>query len=175
MNLAKLFETQKELRNRIAYNESDRFNKLVLALLVELGECANEWRGFKFWSKNQSPRTKATRNVAMMEEDKIYYNPLLEEYVDGLHFLLELGIELGEEEITVDSDYTEGTPNETFVKLYKQIADLLFCDFPEGEYEEVFNLYVGLGELQLGFTWEEVEAAYFEKNAVNHRRQDDGY
>jgi dimeric dUTPase (all-alpha-NTP-PPase superfamily) len=30
----------------------------VLALLVELGECANEWRGFKKWSKDQDPRLK---------------------------------------------------------------------------------------------------------------------
>lgn len=44
MNLAKLFEVQKVLRDRINYNEPDRFNKLVLALLVELGECANEKR-----------------------------------------------------------------------------------------------------------------------------------
>jgi dimeric dUTPase (all-alpha-NTP-PPase superfamily) len=59
---------------------------------VELGECANEWRGFKFWSVNQIPHTSAVRVPTMMEEDKEYYNPLLEEYVDGLHFVLELGL-----------------------------------------------------------------------------------
>jgi dimeric dUTPase (all-alpha-NTP-PPase superfamily) len=94
MNLEKLFQTQKVLRDRIGYNEPDRFNKLILALLVELGECANEWRGFKFWSVNQIPHTSAVRVPTMMEEDKEYYNPLLEEYVDGLHFVLELGLEL---------------------------------------------------------------------------------
>jgi dimeric dUTPase (all-alpha-NTP-PPase superfamily) len=36
MNLEKLFQTQKILRDRIGYNEPDRFNKLILALLVEL-------------------------------------------------------------------------------------------------------------------------------------------
>jgi dimeric dUTPase (all-alpha-NTP-PPase superfamily) len=60
---------------------------------VELGECANEWRGFKFWSVNQLPHTSAVRTPCMMEEDKEYYNPLLEEYVDGLHFVLELGLD----------------------------------------------------------------------------------
>jgi dimeric dUTPase (all-alpha-NTP-PPase superfamily) len=83
MNLEKLFQTQKVLRDRIGYNEPDRFNKLILALKVELGECANEWRGFKFWSVNQIPHTSAVRVPTMMEEDKEYYNPLLEEYVDG--------------------------------------------------------------------------------------------
>lgn len=54
MNLQKLFDTQKVLRDRIGYEGEDRFEKLILALLVEIGECANEWRGFKFWSKNGS-------------------------------------------------------------------------------------------------------------------------
>lgn len=58
MNLAKLFETQKVLRERINYNEPDRFNKLVLALMVELGACANEQRTWKFWSNDQDPRIK---------------------------------------------------------------------------------------------------------------------
>jgi dimeric dUTPase (all-alpha-NTP-PPase superfamily) len=37
MKLEKLFETQKVLRERINYRGEDRFNKLVLALLVEIG------------------------------------------------------------------------------------------------------------------------------------------
>lgn len=60
MNLQKFFDTQKVLRDRIGYNGEDRFEKLILALLVEIGECANEWRGFKFWSKDQEPRTHKT-------------------------------------------------------------------------------------------------------------------
>ncbi|MDA6141611.1 dUTPase, partial [Escherichia coli] len=73
----------------------DRNEKRLLAFIVELGECAQEHRGFKYWSKDQQPRTKAVRVPAMMEEDKEYYNPLLEEYVDGLHFVLELGLAYG--------------------------------------------------------------------------------
>lgn len=57
VNLTKLFETQKVLRNRIGYESPDCYEKLILALLVEVGECANEWRGFKFWSKVQESRT----------------------------------------------------------------------------------------------------------------------
>lgn len=42
MQLDKLFAAQKELRDHINYTGEDRFEKLILALLVELGECANE-------------------------------------------------------------------------------------------------------------------------------------
>lgn len=38
MNLTELFDMQRKLREHINYNEPDRFEKLILALLVELGE-----------------------------------------------------------------------------------------------------------------------------------------
>ncbi|MBM7607553.1 dimeric dUTPase (all-alpha-NTP-PPase superfamily) [Lysinibacillus composti] len=80
MNLTKLFEIQAGLDYHITkehpeQNDENRLSKKVLALQVELGECANEWRGFKFWSNDQVARE----------------NLLLEEYVDCLHFLLSIG------------------------------------------------------------------------------------
>lgn len=41
-------------------------------------------------------------------------------------------------------------------------------------YSELLGRYLALGEM-LGFTWEEIETAYYEKNKVNHVRQDTGY
>ncbi|MEK4091705.1 dUTP diphosphatase [Viridibacillus sp. FSL H8-0110] len=48
MNLTKLFEAQRELDLYIDQQHpvqpgEDRLSKKILALLVELGECANEW------------------------------------------------------------------------------------------------------------------------------------
>lgn len=179
MNLEKLFQTQKVLRDRIGYNEPDRFNKLILALLVELGECANEWRGFKFWSVNQLPHTSAVRVPCMMEEDKEYYNPLLEEYVDGLHFILELGLEGFDLDFPQDwlkaniSVFTCFTALEQFTMLYNAIT-AFGIDSGQENYEELVFSYLGLASL-LGFTCEQVEQAYFEKNAINHHRQEVGY
>ncbi len=53
--------------------------KKMLALLVEIGELANETRCFKYWSNKPA----SEREV------------ILEEYVDGLHFILSIGIDLG--------------------------------------------------------------------------------
>lgn len=172
MNLTKLFETQKVLRDRINYNEPDRFNKLILALLVELGECANEWRGFKFWSKNQQPRVKQARAPYMDLEDAEFYNPLLEEYVDGLHFVLELGLELGLEPRIVSPFKCKDITSQ-FKDLYWEVSDLEEISGRK-DYHYMFSKFVGLGEM-LGFTWEEVEQAYFAKNAINHHRQEVGY
>jgi dimeric dUTPase (all-alpha-NTP-PPase superfamily) len=175
VNLKKLFEVQKVLKDRIGYNEPDRFDKLVLALLVEVGECANEWRGFKFWSKNQEPRVEMTRQgktangLPARHIEK--YNPLLEEYVDGLHFILELGIDLRAKD-PWQPTYEENI-TEQFRTLYFHIA---LIDFVNGHdhYEYAVSYYLGLGEM-LGFTWEQIEQAYMDKNAVNHERQNNGY
>src|SRR5690606_6157450 len=63
MNLSKLFEMQAKLdahieREHPCKENEDRLVKKILALQVELGELANEWRGFKFWSEEQAPRTE---------------------------------------------------------------------------------------------------------------------
>jgi dimeric dUTPase (all-alpha-NTP-PPase superfamily) len=171
MNLDKLFQTQKVLRDRIGYNEPDRFNKLILALLVELGECANEWRGFKFWSVNQLPHTSAVRVPCMMEEDKEYYNPLLEEYVDCLHFILELGLELKATDPWQPS-YEEDI-TEQFRTVFYHASQINFYN-KHDEYEYLVSYFLGLGEM-LGFTWEQIEQAYFAKNKINHHRQEVGY
>lgn len=61
MNLYKLFKIQAKLDEKIVKEKGlegqDLLDKKILALQVELGELANEWRGFKFWSNDQKPRT----------------------------------------------------------------------------------------------------------------------
>lgn len=178
MNLAKLFEVQKVLRDRINYNEPDRFNKLVLALLVELGECANEWRGFKFWSKQQTPKVYGKFKLAedgetLIPDPESSYTRVLEEYVDGLHFVLELGIELGFESPKIRTNAPKGDAVEWFNSAFYS-ASKLEKNCHEYLYNNLINDFVGVG-LLLGFSTEQIEQAYMEKNKVNHRRQDNGY
>ncbi|MBM7585824.1 dimeric dUTPase (all-alpha-NTP-PPase superfamily) [Bacillus pakistanensis] len=178
MDLEKLFQTQKVLRDKINYNESDRLNKLVLALLVELGECANEWRGFKFWSKDQMPRifVPIHKWIEGLKRVVGHTNPLLEEYVDGLHFVLELGLEWGFQDKKPFLVHI-GKTEEMFLRVYKCALLLKQCGtgryHKEFYFGELLSNYLGLGKA-LGFTWEEVEEAYMNKNAINHKRQDSG-
>lgn len=161
MNLTKLYEMQKALKDRIGYEEEDRFNKLILALFVEIGECANETRCFKFWSVKPSSEKKV----------------VLEEYVDGLHFVLELGLE--REETIMNVPYDKGwlIKTESITDQFNALIDKV-GDFSKyrtvGNYSAILDLFLGLGEM-LGFTWDEIEQAYLDKNKVNHERQDNGY
>ncbi|WP_108669535.1 dUTP diphosphatase [Peribacillus acanthi] len=175
MNLQKLFEAQRKLGKvgLFNYKGEDRFNKLVLALLVELGECANEWRGFKFWSKDQEPRTKVQIHKSA-SNGPFYKNPLLEEYVDGLHFVLELGIELGfSNQISNIKPIQNQTIEQQFIWInVKATALINYQSLPM--YQYLVANYIGLGEM-LGFTWEQIEQAYFEKHEINIERQENGY
>lgn len=36
-------------------------------------------------------------------------------------------------------------------------------------------LFLNIGMNGFGFTWEQIEAAYFKKNQINHARQENGY
>src|SRR5690625_4915991 len=103
MNLTKLFETQRILDEKIVKEKGlegqDLLDEKILALQVELGELANEWRGFKYWSTDQKARTEVFETSPLPNEPLVVKkNPLLEEYVDCLHFILSIGLELGQED-----------------------------------------------------------------------------
>ncbi|QQK75069.1 dUTP diphosphatase [Salicibibacter cibarius] len=189
MNLTKLFETQKALDDRIiekhGLQDMDRLPYLIIALQVELGECANEHRGFKYWSEDQEPRNKVfTMNPGENDQEAPlggYKNPLLEEYVDCLHFILSIGLELN---ITEKQPLKPKFPNNDVTKqfiyvmdkvtgLYKNIK-LSFGNNKDQIWQRIFSEFVRLGE-SMGFSWNEVEQAYFAKNKVNHERQANGY
>ena len=88
MNLQQLFTMQRQLDQHIEdkhqLHKEDLVPRKLLALLVEMGELANETRCFKFWS------------VKPPAEDAV----ILEEFVDGVHFILSLGIEKGYDDLT---------------------------------------------------------------------------
>lgn len=162
MQLTKLFEEQIPLREKIIKKHkletTDLMPNFILSFQVELSELANEWQGFKHWKENPEPKPG-----------------MLEEYADGLSFLLEIGLELAEEWL-VDEDYEIhifGSIKNKFFTIYR-IASYFFDDYNEETYKDLVGHYLGLG-IMLGFTIDQIEQAYFSKNKVNHERQASGY
>ncbi|RAK21120.1 dimeric dUTPase (all-alpha-NTP-PPase superfamily) [Anoxybacillus vitaminiphilus] len=158
MNLQKLFELQRHLDERIirekGLGEEELIPKKIMAFLIELGELANELPEiFKFWSNKKNNYEKA-----------------LVEYVDGLHFLLSIGLEQGVlYQCMTIHPIKQATVFEQFAAIY-----LYASAYWAHGYSRLFNAYIGLGEM-LGFTWEQIEKAYMQKNTVNHQRQESGY
>ncbi|WP_277680374.1 dUTP diphosphatase, partial [Gracilibacillus dipsosauri] len=154
-------------------------------LQVELGELANEARFFKFWSNDQEPRTK-TYKSKLSPGGEFYRgiyeaNPLLEEYVDCLHFILSIGLELKVKMPYIIGDYEAPNVIRQFNFVFEDISKLdraIRNEYEESMitdiYDETVRGILGLGSL-LGFTWEQIETAYLDKNKINHERQRSGY
>jgi dimeric dUTPase (all-alpha-NTP-PPase superfamily) len=185
MNLQKLFKIQEKLDNEIMNNHPElkgqnNLDWKILALLVELGECANEWRGFKKWSNDQEPRTKIPIKTYYALRKGKTRNPLLEEYVDCLHFILSIGLELYYDTLGTGFDYNEpikwrtSTVTRQFNEIFRHVSDLCEDDKKNDIFEELLAGFMGLGEM-LGFTIDQIEQAYLDKNKINHKRQNTGY
>jgi dimeric dUTPase (all-alpha-NTP-PPase superfamily) len=215
LNLQKLFEMQKALDKHIEQEHprqegEDRLAKKILALYSELGELLNVWRGFKYWSYDQEPRTEVKipclfcggegegyfcgNEYTGQKEQCIHchgtgvektQNRLLEEFADGLHFLLSIGIECNKSDVEnwfVESNIKVFSSFDGIIEQFNDVFELIndfryafkcLNDYEE-EYENLLYSYLGLGEM-LGFTWEQIEEAYMKKNAENHKRQESGY
>ncbi|WP_456273803.1 dUTP diphosphatase [Bacillus sp. AK031] len=162
MNINRLFEMQKALDTYIENEHGLEKKKLArektLALLVEVGELANETRCFKFWSKKPSSERKV----------------ILEEFVDGVHFILSLGIQLGIKHFELrKASYKEEDLTKQFLVVYQSINDFM-SKRSVTEYDQLVHQYFYLGKI-LGFSHEEVVEAYEQKNQVNYERQKQGY
>ncbi|PEQ96849.1 dUTPase [Bacillus sp. AFS006103] len=163
MQIEQLFQMQKALDQHIQekHNLQDEnlFDRKVLALLVEIGELANETRSFKFWSVKPSSAKEV----------------ILEEFVDGVHFILSLGIECGfdTEQMDLNKQKLTLSVTEQFLCIYDRIS-IFQKSKSLADYINLFQSYFELAEL-LGFTYEEIKMAYFLKNEVNYLRQQNNY
>jgi len=230
MNLTKLFEMQRVLDERIVKEKGlegkDLLPQKILALQVELGECANEWRGFKFWSNRQEPKMFPLEQCDYCGDEVSYTRPspfmadagadmckdcwdmtqkeygasdgeyipdfkdyphfsekkpqkLLEEYIDCLHFFLSIGLDYG---VDIKIDLKLGQSKDVmilFALVNRYVAEM-WWEFNDktgqAAVKWLFAMqhFLRLGEM-LGFTQEQIEAAYIAKNEVNHDRQSTGY
>ena len=161
IDLTKLYQKQAELDQRIADNHHVSYEttreRRILALFVEIGEFANATRCFKYWSNKPS------------EAQDI----VLDEYVDGLHFFLSLGIDI---KVTKKSyNRTKHADNLTkqILEVYR-LAALFYKSQDEKSYIKAFQAFINITSL-LKVRWSTIEKAYYKKLGENYSRQDNNY
>ncbi|MFY0521183.1 dUTP diphosphatase [Lysinibacillus sp. UGB7] len=168
MSLQPLFKAQAALDKYIVEKQRLKeisLSNMILAVIVELGEMSNDWGGFKHWKVNPQPK-----------------EGLLGEIADVLSFILAIGNMLHHRKLT---NFFEPEQNQWELCSYDNITDqiiALIADFTDlwsyGEigngYSMVITKFAILTEM-LGFTWEQVEEAYYAKNKINHERQEASY
>ncbi|WKX02519.1 dUTP diphosphatase [Candidatus Mycoplasma mahonii] len=161
MNFTKIINMQRELDKSIIsthkIEESKVVNERILALLVEVGEFANEYESFKYWKIKKS----------------INKSKLIEEFVDGIHFFSSLFIYLNIENKIVESIVTSENKNLQLMETFKAIV-AMGDDLNEATVRYAFGVYLGNARL-LKLSNEEIEKSYIIKNKVNFHRIKKGY
>ncbi|MBU8575710.1 dUTP diphosphatase [Bacillus pumilus] len=197
MNLEKMFKMQADLDSRIIKEKGlegqDLLPNTYVALITELGEFANEGRWFKHWSNIQEPKQPEYNWMTYRDdlEWKPEYGyksyPLLEEYADCIHFFLSIAIKKGwQEDMQIPEEVIEDFKEEgldgglsgAFLEMqWSLLNSRMFKDEEKKKehFRVAWGLFLAIGIVGFGFTPEQIEQAYIDKNAVNHKRQQEGY
>lgn len=161
IDLSSLYAKQAELDARIAENHHVSYattrERRILALLVEIGEFANATRCFKYWSNKSS------------EAQDI----VLDEYVDGLHFFLSLGIDIKTSKKTYNHTKHADNLTKQILEVYR-LASIFYKKQDEKSYIKAFQAFLNIPVL-LKVRWSTVEKAYYKKLGENYHRQDTNY
>lgn len=124
-------------------------------------------------------------------------NPLLEEFADSLHFFLSIAIQKGWEnalyihEEQLDPDEWNGNLTGYYLEMtyflntayirkyseeqekYSQVTFGLSAN--QFDFRMAWICFLNIGINGFGLTLKQIEQAYFDKNKVNHERQESGY
>ena len=159
--LKEMYQKQFELDQEIASNHHISYeetkDKRLLALLVELGEFANATRTFKFWSFKPSESKER----------------VLDEFADGLHFLLSLGLAYNFRLDSIEVEKSTDDLTGAILESYHFINEF-YNDRSQDKYRKMFEGYLKI-LATLGYTWKDAYDAYFLKLEENHHRQETNY
>lgn len=161
LDLTYFYSLQAKLDQEIASKHHVSYEttrvKRTLALYVEIGELANASRCFKYWSNKESESKER----------------LLDEYADGLHFILSLGIDIKIENKIFKLMDLKLEPSTIFIKLYSSIASFSKT-YSYIDYKEVIENFLSLS-FAFNFSSEDIFKAYLKKLNVNYIRQENNY
>ena len=161
IELEKLFEAQAKLDQTIADNHHITYattrERRILSLIVEIGELANATRCFKYWS-NKGPEPREI---------------VLDEYADGLHFFLSLGVDIKTSKKSYNRTKHCKDLTAQFHEIYHRI-DVFKKKQDDVSYIKAFQSFLNLLPL-LGYRWSSLEEAYYKKLGVNYNRQETNY
>ena len=161
IDLNHLYKKQAELDQRIADNHNVSYastrHRRILALLVEIGEFANATRCFKYWSNKSSEPLDI----------------VLDEYVDGLHFFLSLGIDINVNKKAYNHTKHADNLTDQILEVYR-LASIFLKKQDEKSYVKAFQAFINITPL-LKVRWSTIEKAYYKKLGENYSRQDNNY
>ncbi|AMV61395.1 Dimeric dUTPase [Pediococcus damnosus] len=179
IDIPKMMQSSIQLDRSIAdekhltLSQDARIKNTLLSLDVELSEVANTSEWFKVWKDHKGKH----------DDGKTVRETLLIEYVDAIDFFLLFAsekqwvenVDLTEEQFDKLADKSDKLD---LTQTYLAIKSMLFSSYVSNRpdnYRHAWHLYLKLGMAGFGFTAEEIEKAFYEKNKINYKRQEKGY
>lgn len=195
MEFTSLFDKQREYEAIIECDSDTRLKKKILALLVELGESANEKPEiFKYWSSQPKGSMVKTAEEYAAKYQKpvipISKDPLLEELSDMFAFILSLGLELDldQEKISLEYPIRFSDLSDLYIEFSHHVTYLYTLwsitkkePVSEDQPTNILEVYLRLLNLffsivyEHGYDEKNLEEAYLVKNKINFDRQKQGY
>lgn len=162
LDFKEIFLLQSQLDKTIQENHKVSYpqihEKLKLALLVELCELANEVRFFKYWS-NKKPSPKSV---------------VLEEYVDGIHFITSLCLSKKANSLFNINDKYKKADKDELTKLFLDLSSKIKSLDSVSKIKDWYKNYLILG-IKLGLSIKDIQKSYINKNKINFKRQENNY
>ena len=161
MNFTKIAEMQKTLDE--SYSKNGFFNnqyieqKRLVAILVEIGEFANEYAPFKYWKQNKNINRKK----------------VVEEFIDGIHFFSTFINKLKIDPKNIQANIKSEDMSLQLLYTFKAVLNT-FENINKKNMLEAFEVFLGNAKL-LNISFQEIENAYIEKNKINFNRIKNGY
>ncbi|MFC5188921.1 dUTP diphosphatase [Pediococcus cellicola] len=158
---------------QLAMSWDARIKNTVLSLDVELSEVANTSEWFKVWKQHKG---KHDENLSVRQT-------LLVEYVDAIDFFL---LFASQKQWVENVDLTQAQFDKlatdskelNLTDTYLAIKSMLFSSFvgnrPDN-FRHAWHLYLKLGMVGFKFSASEIEDAFYRKNKVNYKRQENNY
>lgn len=167
--LNRMIDSKKQLH----WAPDSRIQNAFVALDVELSEVANTSEWFKVWKTHRGKH----------DDGKSPEETLLYEYVDAMDFFLLISNLKNWNHIILntqpDLDKISGYKKEQNLdKQYLIIKRMLFDSFfnrSESAFSHCFRLFIKMGLVDFGFSQDQIETAFMEKNQINQQRQDNNY
>lgn len=144
-------------KHKLVLNK-DMLKKKIIAFWVELGEYANEEKSFKYWKQGDA----GTRGIQ------------LEEYIDGLHFIISIGNQV---KFNFDDFAFISSKMTNNIDCYFAIIEKT-TKFVENQNDETFldllNAFLQIAVVQ-NMSEDELIVTYQAKHKKNQERQVDNY
>lgn len=194
MNIKAMLQDQKELDSFIIAKKELKevpVQNIALATIAEISECLNVWERFKHWKANPQPKVNGMRDVAGKPEQ---YNPLMDEWADIMHFALSIfnscyrvGLVPNDSVHSVSIDniqtYIDTLKSDGIEKDKKTVANqfvdvmnaaMMVYRSSRESYTTLLLEVIALG-VDLGYNVEQLSKFYYDKHAINIKRQQSNY